>query len=167
MGKKLLIIATSGVSLTNFRGPLIKELVSRGYDVTCVSIEPESEMSETIARLGASYKQVEGDRVGTGILNGFRMIKSYKRLYETEKPDVCFLYMSKPIAFGGYAAVKTKVPHINILINGLENAYYRKGYKDFIIRKVMSSAYKYVSKRADNVFFQNRMIWHTSGIMGC
>lgn len=155
MKKKLCIVATNGNSLINFRGPLIRQFVSSGFDVTCVSIEPESEMKEAIQELGAAYVQVEGDRVGTGIFSGFGMIKAYKKLFLQLKPDICFLYMSKPIAFGGYAAIRSKIKHINILVNGLENAYYRTGFKDFIVRCVMSTAYRYVSNRSDNVFFQN------------
>ena len=155
MSKSICIVATNGTSLTNFRGPFISDLVKRGYEVTCVSIEPPEEMEDSIRALGAKYVQVEGSRVGTGIFSGFGMIKAYKRLFRELNPDVCFLYMSKPIAFGGYAAVKSKVKHINILVNGLENAYYRTGFKDFIVRCVMSTAYRYVSNRVDNVFFQN------------
>lgn len=155
MSKSICIVATNGTSLTNFRGPFISDLVKRGYEVTCVSIEPPEEMEDSIRALGAKYVQVEGSRVGTGIFSGFGMIKAYKRLFRELNPDVCFLYMSKPIAFGGYAAVKSKVKHINILVNGLENAYYRTGIKDFIVRCVMSTFYRYIAKRADNVFFQN------------
>lgn len=149
------MVATNGKSLVNFRGPLIKAFVSAGYDVYCVSIEPESEMQDAINSLGAQYIQVAGDRVGTGIFSGFHMISGYRELFKTLQPDICYLYMSKPIAFGGYAAVKSKVKHINILVNGLENAYYRTGFKDFIVRCVMSTFYRYIAKRADNVFFQN------------
>lgn len=155
MSKSICIVATNGASLTNFRGPFIKDLVARGYQVTCVSIESPEEMEDDIKALGAKYIQVEGSRVGTGIFSGFGMINAYKKLFKELNPDVCFLYMSKPIAFGGYAAVKSKIKHINVLVNGLENAYYRTGFKDFIVRCVMSTAYRYVSKRADNVFFQN------------
>lgn len=155
MSKSICIVATDGVSLINFRGPLIRDLVVRSYEVTCVSIESPDEIEKDIKALGAKYIQVEGSRVGTGVFSSFGMIKAYKKLFSKIKPDVCFLYMSKPIAFGGYAAVKSKVRHINVLVNGLENAFYRTGLKDFIVRCVMSTAYRYVSKRADNVFFQN------------
>ncbi|MBQ7725874.1 MAG: glycosyltransferase, partial [Clostridia bacterium] len=155
MKKKLCIVATDGTSLINFRGPLIKHFVSAGYDVTCVSIEPESKMKEAIQALGAHYLQVSGDRVGTGFLSGFKMIRDYRRMFQTLQPDICFLYMSKPIAFGGYAAFKAGVKHIHILVNGLENAYYRTGFKDFIVRIVMSTAYRFICGKADHVFFQN------------
>ncbi|MBQ7134374.1 MAG: glycosyltransferase family 4 protein [Ruminococcus sp.] len=153
--KKICIVATNGTSLINFRGPFIRELVAKEYDVECVSIEPYEEMGEKIEQLGAKYTQVAGDRVGTGVFSGLRMISEYKKMFKDKKPDICFLYMSKPIAFGGIAASMCKIKHINILVNGLENAYYRSGLKDFVVRCVMSMSYKYVSKRADNVFFQN------------
>ena len=152
---KICIVATNGKSLVDFRGQLISTLANQGYEVTCVSIEPEAEMAKQIQALGAKYVQISGDRVSVGILSGFKMIGDYKRLFKTLKPDICFLYMSKPIAFGGYAAVSQHIKHINILVNGLENAYYRNGIKDFAVRQVMSFFYRYVAKHADNVFMQN------------
>lgn len=153
--KKFCMIATNGVSLINFRGKLIEELVQRGYEVVCVSIEDDSEIGEAIRNLGARYVQVSGDRTGVGLLSGFSMIKRYMNFFKNEKPDISFMYMSKPIAFGSLAARLTKTKHYNILVNGLENAYYRTGIKDFIVRCVMSFLYKNASKKADNIFFQN------------
>lgn len=149
------IVATSGISLINFRGKLIEEIVKMGNEVFCLSIEPETEMSEQVSAIGAKYIQISGSRVGTGVFDGIKMIREYKKIFNQIHPDYCFLYMSKPIAFGGYAAIKCKVPHVNILVNGLENAYYRKSVKDFIVRRVMNFFYRYVGKRADNFFVQN------------
>lgn len=154
-GKIFCIVASNGVSLLNFRGAFIRELVSLGHRVVCVSIEPASELSAQLAALGAEYRQVCGDRTGIGLLSGLKMIRGYRRLFRELRPDHCFLYMSKPIAFGGIAAIRCKLPHIHILVNGLENAYYRHGLKDALVRFVMSAFYKHVSKHADNVFFQN------------
>ncbi len=152
---KICIVATSGVSLTNFRGCLIKKLVQKGHEVICISIESKEIMEESIAKLGASYFQVEGNRTGIGIKSAIKMISAYKKALKKIKPDMCYLYMSKPIAFGGWTAIKVKVPHINILVNGLENAYYRKGMKDWLVRCVMNFFYRKVGRKADNVFVQN------------
>ncbi len=153
---KIAIVATSGISLLNFRGPLIKEWIKQGYEVVGISIEPLEEMKEITEKLGIAYCQVSGNRTGIGVLAGLKMIKQYKKAFKEIKPDYCFLYMSKPVAFGCRAAKKAKVKHINVLINGLENAYYRKGLKDFIVRCVMNMGYRYSSKYADNVFVQNQ-----------
>lgn len=135
---------------------MIREWVDMGYEVVCASIEPIEEMQCIMDSLGASYIQIPGDRTGIRVSSGFNMIRNYKKLFMENKPDMCFLYMSKPIAFGGIAAVLSSVAHVNILVNGLENAYYRTGIKDFVVRCVMSTFYRIVTGFADNVFFQNR-----------
>lgn len=153
--RTICVVATDGKSLTNFRGPLIKYLVSQGNRVVCVSIEPEEEMAQAIGNLGAEYVQVSGNRVGIGLGEGFRMIVDYKKLFKKLRPDICFFYMSKPTAFGSIAALLSGTKHFNVLVNGMENAYYRTGIKDFIVRCVMSSSYKLSAHFADNFFFQN------------
>ncbi len=152
---KICVVATSGISLTNFRGRLIQKFIADGHEVVCISIEPPDEVRQSVEALGATYYQVSGSRTGTGIFSGLKMIGSYKDAFKELKPDMCFLYMSKPIAFGGAAAIIAKVPEINILVNGLENAYYRHTLKDFIVRQVMNFFYYVVSHRSKCVFIQN------------
>ena len=149
------IVATSGISLINFHGVFISELVALDFRVVCISIEPDAEIGKEVRALGAEYRQIAGDRTGIGVFSGIRMIAAYTKFFKSLKPDYCFLYMSKPIAFGGIAAIRSKVKHINILVNGLENAYYRTGLKDVIVRLVMSNFYRHVAKHADNIFFLN------------
>ncbi len=149
------VVATSGDSLINFRGRLIKSFVELGHTVYCLSIEPPDDMKTQIEKLGAKYFRVNGSRVGTGVFEGLRMIRQYEKAFRMIKPDMCFFYMSKPVAFGGEAAIRCHVKHLNVLVNGLENAYYRNTPKDYFIRHIMSHFYKKVSKHADNVFLQN------------
>ena len=153
------IVATSGISLINFRGPLIQRWVRLGHRIVAISIETPEEMSTAIATLGAEYRQVPGSRTGIGIREGMTMIKAYRKAFEEIAPDHVFLYMSKPVAFGGIGALRAGVPHIQILVNGLENAYYRHGLKDRLVRTVMSILYRYVGRRSDNVFVQNQDIY--------
>ncbi|MBR2732112.1 MAG: glycosyltransferase family 4 protein [Clostridia bacterium] len=153
--KTIMVVAADGDTLTNFRGPLIRYLTAQGHRVICVSIEPPEEMAAAAAALGAEYRQVAGSRVGIGIGDGLRMIRGYRRLFAAERPDLCFFYMSKPTAFGSIAAVLSRTKHFNVLVNGLENAFYRTGPKDFIVRCVMSAAYRFAARHADNMFFQN------------
>lgn len=156
MRTKICIIATHGGSLRNFRGELIKSWIRKNCEVICVSIESPDKMADEVEKLGARYFQVEGDRTGINVFSGIKMIYNYKKLFDIEQPDVCYLYMSKPVAYGGLAAIIAGVKHINVLVNGLENAYYGATIKDLLIRVVMSCFYKYVCKYADNVFFQNK-----------
>jgi len=153
---KICIVASSGISLLNFRRRLIKTLVENGNQVICISIEKKEELAKQISELGAEYYQVSGSRTDISLINSIRMISNYVSVFNKINPDMCFLYMSKPIAFGGYAAIKCKIKYINILVNGLENAFYRTDIKSIIVRTVMSIFYWYVSHNSDNVFFQNQ-----------
>lgn len=155
-GKKtIMVVAADGGSLTNFRGPLIRQLAAEGHRVICVSVEPPEEMAAAAAALGAEYRQVAGSRVGIGIGDGLQMIRDYRRLFLAERPDLCFFYMSKPTVFGSAAAVLSRTRHFSVLVNGLENAFYRTGLKDFIVRCVMSAGYRFAAQHADHLFFQN------------
>lgn len=126
-----------------------------GHRVVCISIESAEDNHLITDSLGVEYYQVGGSRTGIGIKEGLAMIKAYTHAFREINPDYVFLYMSKPVAFGGPAAIRAGVPHINVLVNGLENAYYRTGIKDWIVRMVMSTTYRYVGRHADNVFIQN------------
>ena len=153
--EKFMIVSTDGHSLLNFRGPLIGRIANAGYETVCVSIEDACQMQKPIEELGARYVQVAGDRTGISIGAGLKMIRAYEELLKREKPDHLFLFMSKPTAFGGAAAINAKVPHYSILVNGLENAFYRTTAKDALVRQVMHILYKHACSKADNVFFQN------------
>ena len=156
--KKLTIavVAADGASMINFHGLFIRYLTEEGNRVVCVSIETPEEMREAVAGLGAEYAQVSGSRVGIGVIEGVKMIAGYRRLFLGLQPDICFLFMSKPTAFGSVAAALGGVSHYSVLVNGMENAFYRTGLKDFIVRRVMSAGYRFAAKRADCMFFQNR-----------
>lgn len=137
----------------NFHKRMVQEWISLGHDVTCISIEPPEEMENQCKEIGASYYQVAGSRTGIGIGSGLKMIKDYRKAFETIKPDICFLIMSKPIAFGGIAAIKAKVPRIFVFQGGLEIAFYSGGMRNAFIRTVLKILYRYVQLRCETVFF--------------
>jgi hypothetical protein len=45
--------------------------------------------------------------------------------------------MSKPVAYGGLAARWCKIRNINVLVSGLEIAFYSEGLKNRIVRFVL------------------------------
>ena len=153
---KVVISASKGNSLIGFRGKLITEWIKHDCEVICTSIEDKDEMESAIKDLGASYRQIKGNRTGTGFLEGIKMIRDYKIMFREEQPDIAFLYMSKPIAFGGIGAILSHVKHIYVFVTGLEIAFYSKGVKNAIVRFVLKTLFRFVHKRADKVFFMNQ-----------
>ena len=121
--RTVVVAASDGESLINFRGSFIRYLAAHNNRVVCVSIEPPEEMCEGIAALGAEYEQVAGSRVGIGVGDGLKMIRDYRRLFLRLRPDICFFYMSKPTAFGSVAAALSGVGHYSVLVNGSRISY--------------------------------------------
>ncbi len=150
---RIIIVSTAGESLIKFRGHLIREWVKRNNEVWCISIESPSEIEMEIKKLGASYYQVSGNRTGTSIFDGFGMIRRYEKAFREINPDIVFLYMSKPIAFGGIAAIRSNIKNIFVFQTGLEIAFYSDGLKNLIIRNILKVLYRYVQNRSDCVFF--------------
>lgn len=153
---RILICASYGYSLTNFRGDLIKEIVSKGHEVICTSIEPIEMMEEEIKALGASYYCIPGSRTGTGILKNIKELMAYIKAFKHLKPDCCFLYMSKPIIYGGIAAILSKVANIFVFVTGLEVVFYSNGLKNRLIRKFLKVSYGFIHDKAKKVFFMNQ-----------
>lgn len=152
---KVVIAASSGISLKNFRGDLIKRIRELGHEVICISNESNDEMLGIISELGTQYIQINCRRTGTNPFRDLRVISAYKKALKELKPDVFLAYMSKPIAYGGYAAKKLKISNCFYLVNGLENAYYRSDLKSKILRLILNWFYKNAFSNAKAVIFQN------------
>lgn len=152
---RVLICASYGGSLTNFRGDLIKEMAAKGHEVICTSIEPASVMEEEIKLLGAKYYSIPGTRTGLNFIQNIRELSAYLMAFYKLKPDICFLYMSKPIAYGGIAAVINRIKHINVFVTGLEVAFYSKGLKNALVRLILKVFYRVIHKKCENIFFMN------------
>lgn len=152
---RIIISASHGYSMINFRGELIKEMVMQGHEVICTSIEPPSEMEEAVSNLGAKYYSIPGTRTGLGIISNLGMLFSYIKTYWYLKPDLCFLFMSKPIVFGGLASILCRIKHLIVFVTGLEIAFYSPGIKNWIVRIFLTLMYKLVHGKCDHVFFMN------------
>lgn len=153
---RVVIAASYGPSILNFRKDLIEEMVQKGHSVTCVSIEPKNELEEPLAALGAQYETVGGTRTGTGIAENISMFFRYIKLFRKLNPDLCFFYMAKPIVFGGSAAALLRIPKIYPFITGLETAFYSVGFHNLVIRCILCIFYRFVLHFSQSCFFMNR-----------
>lgn len=152
---RIIVAASNGKSLVDFRGNLVKDMIAKGHEVYCISCEDDDVTRSNVEALGAKYEYVPMSRTGTNFIQDIKTIGAFKKAIKKIEPDMYFAFMSKPVAYGGTAARQCKVKHINVLVNGLEIAFYRKGFKSALIRQVLKLFYGYVHKGCDNVFFQN------------
>lgn len=152
---KVLLGASYGPSLFNFRQEFIKEMIKRGHQVICVSVEAVELMEADIQKLGASYESVGGSRTGTNVLENLLLFFRYIKVIRKIKPDICFFFMAKPIVFGGSAAIFCRVKHIYTFVTGLETVFYTKRASDFLIRNMLCLFYKFIFHYSEKCFFMN------------
>ena len=152
---RVVVSASSGLSLINFRGNLIKDIVRQGHQVFCLSCENDKDIRRKVEELGASYRCVFMTRTGTNPIADLKTLIAYVRVLREIQPDMYFAYMSKPVAYGGLAAKWCGIPKINILVSGLEIAFYSNGIKNLPVRSILKFFFKKVHKASENIFFQN------------
>lgn len=152
---KILLCASQAWSLINFRGEMIKSWIKLGHEVVCSSIEPADEVAEQIANMGASYYQISGTRTGKSVFEGLSMIKQYRRMFKEINPDATFLYMSKPIAYGGLAAMKEHIPNVYVFVTGMEIAFYSPGLMNWFVKNLLTVWYRKVHSYCQKVFFMS------------
>lgn len=150
---RFILVSPKNRTAYNFRGDLIKRIISCGYEVIVTG--PNRVGVEKIEALGARFVEIPMNK---NVVNPKEDLKYQKALYELfkkEKPDVVLGYTSKPVIYGSIAAKKAGVPHKVAMITGLGYAFTAQTKKAKAIRAVMSVLYKKALNCADTVIFQN------------
>lgn len=153
--KRVMILANNIVGLYNFRYELLEKLIEKDFEVY-FSI-PEDKNNEKVIELidlGCKHIKTNVDRRGMNPLNDLKLIKQYKKIVKQVKPDIILSFTIKPNIYGAYAAKKYKIPII-LNITGLGSGFYNNKTR-FIIKNM----YKFASKRASFIFFENQEIYH-------
>lgn len=154
--RHILVLGGVARSLVNFRGPLIREMVKRGYKVTAASGERNEEVARTLAEWGVTYKPVPLGRAGLNPLADLMTLQALYQLMRRLKPDVVLAYTIKPVVYGMLAARMAGVPRRVAMITGLGYAFTEgKELKRRVARLVAMNAYRVSLRFAERVVFQN------------
>ena len=100
----VIILGALPESLLNFRGDLIKELLSNGCEVTAMAAPAESDTVSRLVSMGASFRPFPVQRNGFNPVNDLRTLFSLRKVFKGLKPDVVLAYTIKPIIWGGLAS---------------------------------------------------------------
>lgn len=156
---KFLIIASHPVSVLKFRGPLIKAILNKGYEVHVASPELENhpEVSRKLSSLGYTVHNISMQRTGTNPLADAKTLKSLYKLMRDIKPTYVLAYTIKPVIYGILAAWAARVPHRFALITGLGYAFQQveETGKRSHFQKIIHELYRQALSKTDKVFFQN------------
>lgn len=148
---KILIIASSGTSLINFRGDLIREILKKNHYV--VAVAPEIEAKEKVNSLGAVYYAVPFARAGTSFFMDIKLVIDLVRIIREVKPDITFGYTIKPVVYGTIASKISGVRYRYSMITGLGSMFI--GKRISIVKIISKILYKVSLMLNHKIFFQN------------
>ena len=150
---KFVLISPKNRTSYNFRGDLIKRILSCGYEVVVTG--PNLDDVEKIEELGARFVLIPMNKNGVNPVTDLKYLNALRKLFKTEKPDVVLGYTSKPVIYGALAAKLSKVPHIASMVTGVGYAFTSTSAKAKTIKLIMSFLYKVAFMVTDIVIFQN------------
>lgn len=149
MNNRVIIISNDTTYTYNLRLAIIKKLLEKNYDIYIVAeiLNYKKELEE----LGCHLIDIKTQRHGTNPIRDIKLIKKYKKIFKTIKPNYILSYNIKPDIYGGIASRKVNTKFMPN-ITGLGTAVEKPG----LMQKLTTILYKIGLKKADVVFFQNQ-----------
>lgn len=150
---KFLLISPKNRTVYNFRGDLVKKIISMGYEVVVTG--PDQIDVEKITALGARFVEIPMNKNGTSIVGDLRYCRNLWRLMREEKPDATLGYTIKPVVYGAIAAHLAGVKNINCMVTGGGYTFTATSLKARILGMIVRALYRVGFGSADHIIFQN------------
>jgi len=152
---KVLVIGGMARSLLNFRGPLLKTVLSKGHTVFTAAGETTREDVCQLEDIGVEHHAIPIERAGLNPLNDAKVIYLLIKLLRAVTPDLVLSYTIKPVIYGSIAAKIVGVPRVFSIITGLGYSFANYSVKSRIIGQLCGNLYKLSLITNAGVFFQN------------
>lgn len=150
------VLAGYAPSLVIFRGPLIRELVARGYRVVAAAPGIDDRLRAELAALGAECRDIALSRSSLNPLAFLAGVRALARLFREVGPSAVIAYTVKPVTIGAVAARRAGVPKFVSLITGLGYAFIEGGEgKRRLSRLAATWLYRLALRISSVAIFQN------------
>lgn len=155
--QKIIVVASLGYSLTNFRLELLKRMVANGHQVLALAPEIEPETKDILSEFGIETEAFPMARTGTNPFQDFHTVFALRKIYRRFKPDYTLSYTAKPIIYANLVGRLEKVPHRFALFTGLGYAFAdeRPSGKKWILRQLSILLYRLSAKGMKGAFTYN------------
>jgi glycosyltransferase involved in cell wall biosynthesis len=151
---KILVVSAKNKTVFNFRGDLIKDMITHGNEVYVTG--PNRDFIDDVMALGVKkFIEIPSVKDNTSVKNDLNYLKLLKAAVKEVQPDIVFSYNIKPVIYGSMAAKSGKVPHIYAMVTGLGRVYASGGIKTKILRIITKILYTNAFKACNKVIFQN------------
>jgi glycosyltransferase involved in cell wall biosynthesis len=157
-GYRLAIIANQAFSISNFRGPLVREMVRRDIRVYALAPDYDDTSRAAVMALGAVPVDCFMSRVGMNPLRDALDLFLLSRQLRSLKLSASLAYFIKPVIYGTLAARLAAVPKRFAMIEGAGYVF-ADSEKPSICRRLLRSfvtqLYRLGLSQADGVFLLN------------
>ncbi len=150
---KFLLIAPKNRTVYNFRGDLIREIKTKGYEVVVTG--PDMTEVDRITDLGVHFVEIPMNKNGTSISGDLKYLWKLYKFMVREKPDVTLGYTVKPVVYGAIAAHFAGIKNINGMVTGGGYTFTAKTWKAKILGLLVCLLYRIGFHFSDHVIFQN------------
>lgn len=154
----ILILASYAPSLINFRGPLIRDIVAAGHQVSVGGPDINDRLRGDIEALGAQVFETPLERNRTCMSADLRYHQMLYRIMKQLRPDRVLTYTIKPNIWGAIAARRAGIPSYS-LVTGLGFAFTGAGvgrsFKSRITGWIARTLYRIAAGFNQKVIFQN------------
>lgn len=152
---KILVLSVHTPSLFWFRMNMMQTFLENGHSVVAVGSEPEDVWAEKFEGKGIEYRQIPVSRNGMNPLEDLKTQRAMEMLFREIHPDKIFAYQAKAIVYGAVAAKKCGISEFYALIAGLGSIFRGSGFKNSLVRSVLTVQYKIACNFSRAVLFQN------------
>ena len=156
MAMTVVLVASLAESVSNFRAPLVRELVARGIRVIAVAPDLDDKSRAAIRALGAESALVPFARTGMNPFADARGIFALYRFFRQHRPQAVLAYTAKPVNYGLLAARFAGVPVRAAMITGLGYAFTEgQEPRRRVARFAAGALYRCSLPQATSLIFQN------------
>lgn len=141
---KILFSDNSLRALLNFRGSIVRLLLSDGHRVVLVAPADDPAAPDEIPA-GARYIEVGLSRTGMNPLADLKYMAALGKIYRAERPDHIFHYTIKPNIYGTLAARVLNI-RSTAVVAGLGHVYTGNGIGNRIARSMYRLAMRFPEK---------------------
>lgn len=151
---KIIFVANTTWYLYNFRLPLLKELIHRGY--TVFALAPYDSYVKHFKEYGIKHIDIQITRSGINPFTDLNLLQKFVSIYKKYKPDIVQHFTVKPVIYGTIAARISHIKYIYNMVPGMGYVFTGTSFKKFWIQRIVRHLYRRTMIFSQHVFFQNK-----------
>ncbi|MCF0234466.1 MAG: glycosyltransferase family 4 protein [Thermoguttaceae bacterium] len=151
---KIIIVAPASRTVFNFRGDLVKRLISLGHEVSVTC--PDMDQIDKLTALGfKECIEIPYVRDNTNPFGDYQYCRRLTSLFKEKRYDLVFAYTLKASVYSCMAARKAGITRVYPMLTGLGRVFASESLKMRTIRFFLGAICKNGLKSATKVIFQN------------